>query len=240
MDIDLLHGDCLELMKDIPDGSVDMILTDPPYLQGYKTNRRKDNRHEFSSEILNDTPQTGSLMIVKFLELSYQKLRNNSSILVFCNTNKIDFFKQEIEKAGFKIKNIIVWVKNNHTAGDLKASFGHQYEFVILANKGRRFINGNRDNDVMFFDKVAGKEQLHQNQKPVDLLQYLVEKLSDSNNTILDPFMGSGSTGVACVNTGRKFIGMELEEKYFDIAKERIEQASTEAIVKNELKLLED
>ena len=75
----------------------------------------------------------------------------------------------------------------------------------------------------MFFDKVAGKEQLHQNQKPVDLLQYLVEKLSDSNNAILDPFMGSGSTGVACVNTGRNFIGMELEEKYFDIAKERIE-----------------
>lgn len=223
--IKLLKGDCLELMKDIPDGSVDMILTDPPYLQGYKTNRRKDNRHEFSSEILNDTPQTGSRMIVKFLELSYQKLRNNSSILVFCNTNKIDFFKQEIEKAGFKIKNIIVWVKNNHTAGDLKASFGHQYEFVILANKGRRFINGNRDNDVMFFDKVAGKEQLHQNQKPVDLLQYLVEKLSDSNNTILDPFMGSGSTGVACINTNRKFIGMELDAKYFNIAKERIEKA---------------
>ena len=148
--IKLLKGDCLELMKDIPDESIDMILTDPPYLQGYKTNRRKDNHHEFSSEILNDTPQTGSRMIVKFLELSYQKLRNNSAILVFCNTNKIDFFKQEIEKAGFKIKNIIVWVKNNHTAGDLKASFGHQYEFVILANKGRRFINGNRDNDVMF------------------------------------------------------------------------------------------
>ena len=123
--IDLRQGNCLELMKSIPDGSVDMILTDPPYLQGYKTNRRKDNHHEFSSEILNDTPQTGSLMIVKFLELSYQKLRNNSAILVFCNTNKIDFFKQEIEKAGFKIKNIIVWVKNNHTAGDLKASFGH-------------------------------------------------------------------------------------------------------------------
>lgn len=220
--IKLLKGDCLELMKDIPDESIDMILTDPPYLQGYKTNRRKDNHHEFSSEILNDTPQTGSRMIVKFLELSYQKLRNNSAILVFCNTNKIDFFKQEIEKAGFKIKNIIVWVKNNHTAGDLKASFGHQYEFVILANKGRRFINGNRDNDVMFFDKVAGKEQLHQNQKPVDLLQYLVEELSDSNNTILDPFMGSGSTGVACVNTNRNFIGMELDEKYFEIAKQRI------------------
>ena len=231
--INLQQGDCLELMKDIPDGSIDMILTDPPYLQGYKTNYRKDNRHEFSSEILNDTPQTGSRMIVKFLELSYQKLRNNSSILVFCNTNKIDFFKQEIEKAGFKIKNIIVWVKNNHTAGDLKASFGHQYEFVILANKGQRFINGNRDNDVMFFDRVAGKEQLHQNQKPVDLLQYLVEKLSDSNNTILDPFMGSGSTGVACVNTNRNFIGMELEEKYFKIAEHRIEQAKN-------LKLLDD
>lgn len=223
--IDLKQGNCLELMKGIPDGSVDMVLTDPPYLQGYKTNRRKNNHHEFSSEILNDTPQAGSCMIVKFLKLSYQKLRDNSAILVFCNTNKIDFFKQEIENAGFKIKNIIVWVKNNHTAGDLKAAFGHQYEFVILANKGRRYINGNRDNDIMFFDKVAGKEQLHQNQKPVDLLQYLVEKLSDSNDTVLDPFMGSGSTGVACVNTGRSFIGMELDDKYFKIAEERINNA---------------
>ncbi|MEE6709792.1 DNA-methyltransferase [Lacticaseibacillus paracasei] len=223
--IDLRQGDCLELMKDIPDGSIDMILTDPPYLQGYKTNRRKNKHHEFSSEILNDTSQTGSYMIVKFLKLSYQKLRNNSAILVFCNTNKIDFFKQEIENTGFKIKNIIVWVKNNHTAGDLKASFGHQYEFVILANKGRRYINGNRDNDVMLFDKVVGKGQLHQNQKPVALLKYLVEKLSDSNDAVLDPFMGSGSTGVACVNTGRSFIGMELEDKYFKIAEQRINEA---------------
>ena len=223
--INLQQGDCLELMKDIPDGSVDMILTDPPYLQGYKTSYRKNNHHEFCSEILNDTFQTGSYMIVEFLKLSYQKLRSNSAILVFCNTNGIDFFKQEIENAGFKIKNIIVWVKNNHTAGDLKASFGHQYEFVILANKGRRYIHGKRDNDVMFFDRVAGKEQLHQNQKPVDLLQYLVEKLSDSNDTVLDPFMGSGSTGVACVNTSRDFIGMELDDKYFKIAEQRIDEA---------------
>lgn len=223
--VKLLKGNCLELMDGIPDESVDMILTDPPYLQDYETRRRKNNRHEFASRILNDTPRSGSDMIVKFLKLSYQKLRNNSAILVFCNTNKIDFFKQEIENAGFKIKNIIVWVKNNHTAGDLKAAFGHQYEFIILANKGRRYINGNRDNDVIFFNRVAGKKQLHQNQKPVDLLQYLVEKLSDINDTVLDPFMGSGSTGVACVNTNRNFIGIELEEKYFNIAKERIKQA---------------
>lgn len=126
------------------------------------------------------------------------------------------------KKSGFKIKNIIVWVKNNWTAGDTKAAFGKQYEFIILANKGRKFFNGKRLTDVWFYDRVSGKKQLHQNQKPLSLIEQCILKHSDKNEIVLDPFMGSGTTGVACVNTNRRFIGMELDKQYFDIAKERI------------------
>nr|WP_278278069.1 site-specific DNA-methyltransferase [Anaerofustis stercorihominis] len=76
--------------------------------------------------------------------------------------------------------------------------------------------------DVWFYDRVSGKKQLHQNQKPLSLIEQCILKHSDKNEIVLDPFMGSGTTGVACVNTNRRFIGMELDKQYFDIAKERI------------------
>lgn len=143
---------------------------------------------------------------------------------IFCNCDRVDFFKQKLELANFNIKNMIVWVKNNWTAGDLKAQFGKQYEIIFLVNKGRKLFNGKRITDVWYFNRVVNKNQLHQNQKPVDLLEQCVEKHSKENDIIFDGFMGSGSTGVACVNTNRNFIGIELDEKYFNIAKQRIEE----------------
>ena len=85
------------------------------------------------------------------------------------------------------------------------------------------YFNGKRITDVWMFDRISGKKQLHQNQKPVDLLKQCILKHSDKNDIIFDGFMGSGSTGVACIETGRKFIGVELDKKYFEIAKERID-----------------
>ena len=219
-DIKLLQGDCLELMKDVEDKSIDLIVTDPPYLMNYKTNHRKDKSHDFCKPILNDL--NNEELVINFLNESYRVLKNDSAMYMFCNSNRIDFFKQEVENTGFKIKNIIVWIKNNWTAGDLKAAFGKQYEFIILANKGRASFNGKRITDVWNFDRVCGKEQVHQNQKPVDLLEQCIVKHSAEGDVILDPFMGSGSTGVACKYTNRSFIGIELDENYFNIAKERI------------------
>ena len=144
---------------------------------------------------------------------------------MFCNCDKADFFKQELQKAGFKIKNMIIWVKNSWTAGDLKAQFGKQYEIIFLVNKGRKCFNGKRLTDIWCFDRVAGKNQQHQNQKPVDLLKQCILKHSNENEIVFDGFMGSGSTGVACVNTNRRFIGIELDDKYFEIAKQRINAA---------------
>lgn len=220
--IDLKHGDCLELMKDIPEGSVDLVLTDPPYLIKYKTNRRKNKNHDFCTEILNDDNYE---LISFYIKECYRILKNDTAMYMFCNCDKADFFKQELQKAGFKIKNMIIWEKNNWTAGDLKAQFGKQYEIIFLVNKGRKCFNGKRLTDIWCFDRVAGKNQQHQNQKPVDLLEQCILKHSNENEIVFDGFMGSGSTGVACVNTNRRFIGIELDDKYFEIAKQRIDAA---------------
>ena len=217
----LYNGDCLEVMKDIPDNSVDLILTDPPYLIKYKTSYRKDKKHKFCHMIENDDNKT---LVSAFIKKSYNLLKNNSAFYCFCNSVNIDFFKQEIEKAKFKIRNIIVWVKNNHTAGDLNYSFGRKYEFIILANKGKSKFNGKRETDVWFFDRVVGKNQLHQNQKPIKLIEQCLSKHSKENDVVLDPFMGSGTTGVACKNLDRNFIGIELDKEYFEIAKNRINE----------------
>ena len=219
-DIKLYCDDCLNIMKQIDNESIDLIVTDPPYLIKYKTNHRKNKDHDFCSEILNDDNEQ---LIIDYIRECYRILKNNTAMYMFCNCDKVDFFKQELENAGFKIKNMIIWVKNNWTAGDLKAQFGKQYEIIFLVNKGRKYFNGKRITDVWMFDRISGKKQLHQNQKPVDLLKQCILKHSDENDIVFDGFMGSGSTGVACIETNRKFIGVELDKKYFEIAKERIE-----------------
>ena len=221
--IDLKHGDCLKLMKDIPDGSVDLVLTDPPYLCNYS---RHDSKSRFSNKIANDENNCANKnMIEKYLHECYRIMKDNTAIYCFCNYKKIDFFKQQIEKAGFHLKNIIIWDKQKNGMGDLSTTFGYSYEFIIFASKGQPKIRGKRISDVWQFPRVKPKEQTHQNQKPVDLLKQAIEKSSDEGAVVFDGFMGSGSTGVACVNTNRRFIGIELDDKYFEIAKQRIDAA---------------
>ena len=211
------NTDCIDGMKKMDDESVDLIVTDPPYLMNYKTNHRKDKNHRFCKTIQNDDNEQ---LIKDFIAESHRVLKDDSAVYIFCNSNKIDFFKQEVEKY-FKIKNIIVWIKNNWTAGDLQAAYGKQYEFIIYANKGRKKFNGKRITDVWFFDRVSGKEQLHQNQKPTELIELCVEKSSNENDLVLDPFMGSGTTAVASRNLNRDFIGFELESEFCDMCNER-------------------
>ena len=215
----LIHGDCLEeMMKLADDGvKVDMICTDPPYLMNYKTGRRKDKTHDFCKPIVNDT---NFELIKDIMPLLFELLNQGGAIYMFCNANHIDYFKQQIEQH-FVLKNILIWVKNNWSAGDLKGAYAKQTEFILYAVKGRHILNGARDTDTLYYNRVVGNMQLHQNQKPVDLCKYLINKSSNENDTVLDCFMGSGSTGVACLQTNRNFIGIELEEKYYNIAKKR-------------------
>lgn len=220
MELDVIYNeDCIEGMKKIPDESIDLIVTDPPYLMKYKTNYRKDKHHKFCSEIAGDDDQE---LINTYIKECYRIMKNDSACYMFCNSNKVDVFKRQLEKVGFNIKNMIVWVKNNWTAGDLKASYGKQYELILYVNKGRRFINGSRLTDVWGFPRVSGLKQLHQNQKPVELIKQCIEKSSDPGAIVFDGFMGSGTTAIACIDTDRHYIGYELDPEYYKVANNRI------------------
>ena len=219
----IIKKDVLEFMATIPDNKIDLIVTDPPYLINYKTNWRKEN-HKFSDVIKNDNNPN---LIKEYIKECYRVLKNDTALYMFCSFDKVDFFKKEIEKY-FTIKNIIIWRKNNHTAGDLEAQFGKQYEMIILANKGRRKFNGERLTDVWDFKRVSSDKLLHQNQKPIELIKRCIVKHSDVGDIVFDGFMGSGTTALAALETDRHFIGAEIDEYYFQIAKERIKRHSTQ------------
>ena len=107
--------------------------------------------------------------------------------------------------------------------GDLKGSYAPKYEMIIFAHKGRKLLNGFRYADVIKANRTGNK--IHPTEKPVDLLELFIKNSSNENEVVFDGFMGSGSCGVACINTNRNFIGIELDKGYFDIAKKRINEA---------------
>jgi len=216
----VIHGDCIEKMDAIPSKTVDLIVTDPPYLINYKTNHRQDKTHDFCTPIEGDTDKS---LINNYIKQCWRIMKNDTAMYMFCSADKVDFFKQELEKL-FTVKNMIIWVKNNWTAGDLEASFGRQYEIIFLVNKGRKKINGKRIQDVWFFDRVVGNTQVHQNQKPVDLLMQCIEKHSNEGELVFDGFGGSGSTAIACLKTKRNYLLIEKEEAYVNIIQERIKK----------------
>lgn len=213
--IQLYNGDCLELMKNIPDGSVDLVLTDPPYGMDFQSHFRK----EMYSKIGNDKVLD---WLESYVDECFRILKDNTAVYFFCSWHNVDIFKQAIEKK-FKIKNILIWEKNNTSMGDLKGSYASKYEMIIFAHKGRKLLNGFRYADVIKANRTGNK--VHPTEKPVDLLELFIKNSSDENEIVFDGFMGSGSCGVACINTNRKFIGIELDKGYFDIAEKRINEA---------------
>ena len=220
----IYNEDCLAGMKRIPDGSVDLIVTDPPYLINYKTGYRKDKAHRFNDVILNDDNEQ---LITDYVKECYRILKEDSAMYLFCSSHKVDFFKRELEKE-FSIKNMIIWVKNNHTAGDLESAFGRKYEIVFLVNKGQRKFNGERLTDIWEFPRVSGDGQLHQNQKPIELIKRCIEKHSNVGEVVFDGFMGSGTTAAAALDTNRNYIGFELDEYYFNVAEKRLKNHTTQ------------
>ena len=223
----IYNMDCLTLMDKLPDEYIDLIVTDPPYLISYKTGYRKDRSHRFNEVILNDDNEQ---LIKDYIEECHRIMKQNTAMYMFCSSYKVDFFKQQLEKF-FDIKNMIIWVKNNHTAGDLKCSYGRKYEIVFLVNKGKATFNGDRITDVWSFDRVTGNEQVHQNQKPIDLIEQCIKKHSYENDLIFDGFVGSGTTAIASHRLQRNFIGSELDYGYFKVAEQRYEVVKSQSTI---------
>jgi len=214
--IDLRLGDCLEVMKLLAGNSVDAIITDPPYGMAFQSNRRivKDK----FKKIKNDNQLE---WLPSFMEECFRLLKNDTAIYMFCSWHHIDKFKIEFEKH-FQLKNILVWNKNNHGSGDLKGSYAPKHEFILYGHKGRSIFRNKRLPDVLDYPKISSNKLLHPTEKNIDMLEMFINNNTDDNQLVLDPFMGSGTTAIACKNLNRNFIGIELDEGYYNIAKERI------------------
>lgn len=200
----------------------DCIITDLPYMINYSSRRSKNGDYRFKKTIRNDNKRE---LIEQVMPLLSGVLKKDGAIYMFCNDRNIDYFKREAEKY-FKMKNIIVWDKQAHTAGDLRAQYGKRYEFIIYANKGRAKFNAGmkRYEDIWQFRRVAGKAQIHQNQKPVELIERMIEQHTRKGELILDAFSGSGTTAVAAIKTGRQYIGFEIDKNCFEAGKKRIQE----------------
>ena len=247
--MELYRGDCLELMKNIPDGSVDMVLCDlpygtthcewdkripfPPLWEQYKRVSKKNaaivlfSSQPFTTDLINSNRKMFRYEIIwektlptNFLNAKKQPLRNHENIVVFYR--KVPTY-QPIKRV--VPRNDIGRKRTNSGAANQYNEFRNgSYQYT---EDGTRFPT-----DVIKFSSwngaLFGKTEnatKHPTQKPVPLLEYLIKTYTNEGDLVLDNCMGSGSTGVACINTGRDFIGIEKDEKYFSIAQERIERA---------------
>ena len=235
--IKLLHGDCLELMKDIPDGSIDMILCDLPYgvtackwdnvipfeplweqynriikdngaivlfgTEPFSTQLKMSNLKHYKYDWIWNKVRGVGFQIAK-----YRPMQQHEYISVFCN-GKLNYYP--IMKKRDKVKK----TKN----------YGNSKVCSLQSNDmEERIYTEKYPTSILTYSNASQKGRLHPSQKPTELLEYLIKTYTLENETVLDNCMGSGSTGVACINTNRNFIGIEKDEKYFEIAKKRIEE----------------
>ncbi len=194
--------------------------------------RNTENGHISLSGILNDLDATtytreGKLFKhndIKFSEWLpdiYRVLKYGTHCYIMINPRNLKELQQECEKVGFDFQNIIIWDKGNATPNRY---YMNAYEVVLMLRKGKaRNINNMGEKNILRVPNIM-RTKKHPTEKPVELMEVLIKNSSNEGDTVLEPFMGAGSTGVAAKKLGRNFIGIEIDEKYFNIAKERIEK----------------
>ncbi len=220
--MELIQGDCLEVLKTFPKNSIDCIVTDPPYkcISGGKPHRKDQPSGILSKNDGKIFDYNNIEPELWFPEL-YRVLKNGSQCYIMTNTINLEKFLALARKCGFGLHNVLVWKKNNVTPSRWYMKNG---EYTLFLRKGKaKTINNVGSKTVHEFDNVIGNK-VHPTEKPVELMKYYIENSTNENDTVLDPFMGSGSTGIAAKILHRDFIGIEIDENYFRIAEERIKQ----------------
>lgn len=226
MQIDLRQGDCLELLKDIPDKSIDLILIDPPYNisrpNNFKTLLGGGRYGMDFGEWDKNFDLTG------YIDLFPRILKENSNVIIFNDWKNLGEIREACEKNNIIVKRCLVLNKSNPAPFNRDRMFVNDVEFAIWGiynskSKPTKWTF-NRKNKVekCCMDTTVQSSKLHPTMKDIKIIKHLVEVLSNENDLVLDCFMGSGTTGVACKELNRNFIGIELDNKYFNIAKERI------------------
>ena len=226
----LINGDALKIMQDMIDKGVkvDAIITDPPYKLQRPGNTKTESLGTggWMGQAGKSTEVIGFNTDINFknwLPLVYDLLNDNSYIFVMTNDFNLIDALNDFKDAGFHFTKLIIWKKPNKVVSPY---FMQQKEYIIFGRKGgAKKLNLKGQSDVIETKHMPKIEKKHNSQKPLELMEILVETSTNENQTILDPFMGSGTTGLACKNLNRNFVGIELDKKYFEIAKERIEDA---------------
>ena len=226
--INLYNCDCIDFMKSMQSESVDLIVTDPPYkIDSYGTSKL-GNGSMFQKEIVKKGQvfENNCVEIEDYAKELYRILKPESHCYVMTNNFNIIKFLNALVGAGFHFTKNIIWNKCRKTITPI---YMQQYEYCILVTKGKfKKVNDCSFGDIISVPNVKPKgadgKNLHDTPKPVKLMEILVTQSSKEGETVFDPFMGIGSTGIACAKHGRNFIGCEIDEKYFQIARDRIEQ----------------
>lgn len=220
----LKQGDCLKLMKEIPDNSIDLIITDPPYeLDNHGGGTTNLAQRKLVKEKHIDFISNGFDYEKCFEE--FIRITKKSNFLIFCSNKQISKIMSYFENLKMST-TLLVWQKANPIPL-CNGKYINDSEFIVYVRGKNAPFNNEADIHLKYkikkYPTVSTKLRKHPTEKPISLLEDLIELHSFENNIILDPFMGSGSTGLACHNLGRNFVGFEIDEKYFNIAKERIE-----------------
>ena len=216
-----LHGNWRQHVDAIKDGSISVLLTDPPYGMDYQSNYRLDTRKARKHEkIANDGDGQGSAELAECVAAFMPKLASDSHVFVFTNWRNEEAMRCALAEVGLTVKGSLVWVKNNTGMGDLKGAFAPKHERIVHAVKGSPILF-EREADVLEYDRV--NTDRHPTEKPVDLLERLIEVASVEGQRVADPFAGVGSTCEAAASTRRHYWGCELKDEYYEHGKARLD-----------------
>ena len=214
----IYHADCLEFMPNIPDKSIDLLLTDVPYGMNFQSHRRKDiYNHIENDDNLNWLPE--------WCKQVKRIIKDNAHLYIFCSWHNVDIFKEEIEKY-IKIKNILIWVKNNTGMGDLINDYAPKYEMILFCNPNNKPLNDGRDSNILYFNRTNNVN--HPTEKPIDMMSYLIKKSTKEGDLVLDTFAGSCPVAIACHNLKRNFICIEKDKTYYKQSCERLANAQAQ------------
>lgn len=232
----LINGDCLEALRSIDGDSVDLILTDPPYNLGLFMKERATNLKALRDNYFgaagwdNLEYDQWNESMDSFFDEAARVMKPGGSMVVFMAVIKVESIIAQAVKHGFYYKTTGTWHKQNPMPRNMNLHFVNSTESWIYFTYGARVGTFNNEGKVVhdyFESPVTPKSERrygkHPTQKPIALMDFFVEKLSNPGDLVLDPFMGSGSSGVSAIRNGRRFIGIELEETYYDIATNRIQ-----------------
>jgi len=215
--IKLINGDCLEYLPNIEDNSVDLFLLDPPYNASNSKLSFKDKHYTTINE------KWDKNFKIDFFDICVDKLKDGGQMLIFCSYHLLGLY---LQKNNIKLQQILHWQKRNPVPSFTKC-YGFSIEYILWFMKKGKSYTFNKEFRFnyknIFTTNINGwKQTKHPTEKPYNIIKSLIQTHSNENDLVADIFMGSGTTGVACKEENRNFIGIEKEKNYFDIAEKRI------------------